>query len=145
MEKLKKRLEAPGGLDFFGSSKSSAGGKMSRMDFSATKTQMAKEGKKPRISLVFRNGVEKVLAPSGKIEFAIKGSRLYFRDGADRGYFITSKKNKSENGYAQIHAEPLYDFLKEYGDIDRNIKADNELGYYYVDAEDMDWMDGREA
>lgn len=138
MEVLKKRLSPPAELKFFGTHKTSPGGYMSNKDFSATKSTMKDENKLPRASLVFRNNVAETIAPSGKIEFAISGSRLYFRDGGVRGYTLSKKagENQKKNRYSQVHNIKIDDWLTEYGNIDRDIKADNEAGYYYVDAEE---------
>ena len=115
---------------------------MSDKDFSATKSTMEKSEKSlPRASFVFRNNVADTIAPSGKIEFAISGSRLYFRDGGVRGYTLSKKQKQSEsNRYVQVHNVKMDEWLAEYGNIDRDIKADNEAGYYYVDAEEDDWI-----
>ena len=102
MEVLKKRLSPPAELKFFGTHKTSQGGYMSNKDFSATKSTMKDENKLPRASLVFRNNVAETIAPSGKIEFAISGSRLYFRDGGGKRLHPVKKSRRKSK------EEPLF-------------------------------------
>lgn len=76
------------------------------------------------------------------IEFAISGSRIYFRESDPKYGFKLSRAHGAKAGKAQIKNDDLSDFLHKNHHIwETNLKYDSVNELYYVDASkrDLDW------
>ena len=76
------------------------------------------------------------------IEFAISGSRLYFRESDSRNGYKLSHGEGSKAGKAQVKNDDLAEYMHKYSHFrEANLKYDSINELYFADASkrDLDW------
>lgn len=90
------------------------------------------------VKIVFRKGIDKIIAPSGYAIAAYIKGRIYIKDAtANMGYALTQGRDvKTENRYCALYNVPqdFYDAVREKGG-EFDALFDDKLKLYYIQVE----------